>query len=864
MKSKLLLCLLAFVSFSSIHAQTEIKLIKAYVEQEQAMKKISSDDFSGLKLNSEHFSQSTKLNHIYIQQTYRGIPVFNAIGNFAVFRDEVRYANYDFVTNLASKITTQNSTLTPEEVLQAAATQLGIATPTRVSVIKANSENDLVFSNSGISMDPIPMKLVFYKADQESLKLAWDLSIHLPDGSHWWSMRVDAQNGQILEKNDWIVHCEFDHSSLLGRTSGPLSASKRKPEQVSSVVEGPTYNVFPYPVESPNHGPRQQVTNPADPDFSPFGWHDTDAVEGAEFTITRGNNVYAYEDRASANIAGYSPDGGATLNFDHALDLNQPPAFNLDAAITNLFYWNNIVHDMWAHYGFDERSGNFQQINYTGSGLGDDYVRAEAQDGDGLNNANFGTPPDGARPRMQMFLWSPSGPLEEPLTIGAPETLAGSYDGVAAAFGAKLPTKKISAEFALALDSELSLELLDACEDLTNAAELDQKIVIIKRGNCTFVSKIEKAQAAGALAVIMVNNTAGDPIIMGGEDTGITIPSIMVSQANGEAIIQALQNEESVTGALENKGPYEVDGDFDNGIIAHEYAHGISNRLTGGPSAADCLGNKEQMGEGWSDWVGLMMTISEGDLATQGRGIGTFATSQPVDGRGIRPFQYSTDSSINPATYALTNNLELSEPHGIGFVWATMLWDLNWALIERYGFDSNLYTGTGGNNIAMQLVIDGMKLQACSPGFIDGRDAILEADEFANSGANQCLIWEVFAKRGLGWSAKQGDTDNREDQEEAFNMPPSDILNCSLSNDSFEFDKFGISPNPAKESFKLHLVNTDLSNAKVDIYDMNGRLVISKVSDYNQRVNTQGLTSGMYIVVVASENKTYTKKLIVQ
>lgn len=864
MKTKVIFFLFVIGVFSFVSAQTEIKLITAYLEQEQSKHLMSSNDFSDLKINSQHFSKSTSVEHVYVQQTYSGIPIFNAIGNFAISDTKVKYANYDFETDLAAKITTQDPSLSPQEVLNSVTTQLGITRPTQVSVLRSTSENDWVLSKSGISTEDIPVNLVYHKSEAGVLTLAWNMSIYLIDGSHWWSLRVDALNGRILEKNDWIVNCDFDHSSLRNRKLRAFSKPEMSSEAVATSVEGASYNIFPYPVESPNHGSRQIVSNPEDLTYSPFGWHDTDAAVGPEFTITRGNNVYAYEDIANENTPGFSPDGGRTLNFNHPLDFNQPPEFYKDAAITNLFYWNNIAHDMWAHYGFDESSGNFQQTNYSGAGEGNDYVRAEAQDGNGFNNANFATPPDGFRPRMQMFLWSPSGPLNEPLSIEVPENLVGGYDGVAAVFGPSLSVNSVSVEFALAKDGDSTTDPLDACEDLVNASDLNGKVAFIRRGSCTFVSKIEKAQAAGATAVIMVNNEAGEPIVMGGEDTGITIPSIMVSQADGEAIIQALLNGESVTGALANNGPYEVDGDFDNGIIAHEYGHGISTRLTGGAAAADCLTNVEQMGEGWSDWLGLMMTISEGDLATQGRGFGTFAVSQPIEGGGIRPFRYSTDTDINPATYGLTNNPNLSEPHGIGFVWATMLWDLNWALIDRYGFDSNLYTGIGGNNITMQLVIDGMKLQVCKPGFIDGRDAILEADRLANDGANQCLIWEVFAKRGLGWSAKQGDSGNREDQVEAFDLPPSSELNCSLSNEGFEFDTFGIYPNPAKQSFSLSLTNGNLSNAKVDIYDLNGKLVISKVSDQNQKIDIQELNSGLYIVLVESDNKTYSKKLIVQ
>ena len=53
---------------------------------------------------------------------------------------------------------------------------------------------------------------------------------------------------------------------------------------------------------------------------------------------------------------------------------------------------NNIMHDLWYQYGFDEASGNFQDTNYGKGGVGGDYVNADAQDGSGTNNANFGTP----------------------------------------------------------------------------------------------------------------------------------------------------------------------------------------------------------------------------------------------------------------------------------------------------------------------------------------------------------------------------------------------------------------------------------------------------------------------------------------
>ena len=114
--------------------------------------------------------------------------------------------------------------------------------------------------------------------------------------------------------------------------------------------------------------------------------------------------------------------------------------------------------------------------------------------------------------------------------------------------------------------------------------------------------------------------------------------------------------------------------------------------------------------------------------------------------------------SINPVTYKDIKTF--SVPHGVGSVWCSMLWDMYWNFIDKYGYDPDIYEGKGGNNMAMKLVMDGLKLQPCNPGFVDGRDAILLADRINNKGANQQLIWETFARRGLGNSADQGSTNS--------------------------------------------------------------------------------------------------------
>jgi uncharacterized repeat protein (TIGR01451 family) len=266
----------------------------------------------------------------------------------------------------------------------------------------------------------------------------------------------------------------------------------------------------------------------------------------------------------------------------------------------------------------------------------------------------------------------------------------------------------------------------------------------------------------------------------GDNATDVVIPSVFISSVECERIRLAAGS--GLVGSLvaqDQGGAAFRDGSMDNGIIAHEYGHGISTRLTGGPGNSSCLnsgvsGNAEEssgMGEGWSDFFALATTAQPGDTGNKRRGIGTYAIKESVNGRGIRTFPYTTDMSVNPHTYddVITEGV----PHGVGSVWCAMIWDLYWAFSDTYGWDPDPVNGTGGNNMAIQLVMDGLKYQDCHPSFTDARDAILLADTINHDGANGCLIWSVFARRGLGSNADAGSEHTRGDGKEGFDVPQS-------------------------------------------------------------------------------------------
>ncbi len=766
-------------------SQSVNEIIQDYLSNNLEKLGVTAEDVDSWVITNEYYSSSTQLKHVYIRQTHQGIAIANGLANFNILNGEVVSMGNRLVSEIKDKANSSRPVLKPIQAIEKAAIHLDIQMNSNIKALSSLSSTEFIFEKDGVSLEDIPVQLVYYLTSEGELRLAWDLSISMIDNPDWWSIHVDANTGGILNKNNWMVHCEFPRNHIPSKAHKDEKTKSRsrsnnflseEEEIVAMPPVVPAYNVFKLPIESPVHGARQLVSLTTNPAASPYGWHDTDGEIGAEYTYTRGNNVFAYEDMDDDNFGSpdEAPDGTATLTFDFPFVDGIAPEENMDAAITNLFYMNNMMHDIWYGYGFDEPSGNFQKTNYNNEGgFSNDYVQAEAMDGSGTNNANFSTPEDGSRPRMQMFLWSPSSlndfevnspPSEEALNI--------VYDNGRASFGPDIPTTPITADLVLVTDGQGD-DPYDACQSIDNGDELVGKIAVIRRGTCLFVEKVSAAQEEGAIAVIIINNVPGGSITMGGSDNSINIPTIMLSLEQGEAIMNALEEGDIVNGTIV-EGDAEIipfDSDFDNGIIAHEYGHGISIRLTGGPGNSNCLYNAEQMGEGWSDWFGMMVTMQPGDVATDIRGVGAYVRGQEADGYGIRPAPYTTDSSVNDFTYADTNMESLSEPHGIGFVWASMLWDLNWAFIDRYGFDPDVYSGSGGNNMLMQLVIDGLKMQPCSPGFIDGRDAILEADMIVNNGANQCMIWTVFANRGLGENASQGSSDSRYDQVESFVVP---------------------------------------------------------------------------------------------
>ena len=581
-------------------------LATAFVRSNVTALGLEPADLQGYAVSDVVHSRVTGATHIYLQQRHAGIPVYNGQLQVNVNRDgRIISVNNSFLPGLARSVRSLRPRMQLAAAVEAAAKFSGVAVPAQLQTLPSTPgpQQATRMTHEGLSLKPINGRLMLLPIRQGEARLVWNFQIHTLDEQHSWDFTVDADTGQVWTRFDETVSDQ--------------------------------YRVYPRPVESPTHTSplppsdgRVLVVNPANSLASPFGWHDTNGAAGAEFTTTQGNNVEAYTDVDANNSpdAGSSPSGGAALNFDFSINLAGAPSTYRPSAVTNLFYWNNIIHDVQYQYGFDEASGNFQVNNYGRGGSGNDSVRAEAQDGAGTNNANFSTPADGSRPRMQMFVWTSPNP--------------------------------------------------------------------------------------------------------------------------------------------------DRDGDLDAGIVVHEYGHGISNRLVGGRSNVNCLTNRQQPGEGLSDWWALAYTAKVGDSGPMPRGVGTYALGQAPSGAGIRTQRYSTDPGVNTWTYASINGMAV--PHGVGSVWAQAAWEVYWKLVDEWGFDANLYNATGGsgNQRMMLYVNEGLKNTACSPTFTQVRDGIIQAAMDNYGGEDVCRMWEAFAAFGLGTNAVSGGSGSTAPTN-GFNVPAS-------------------------------------------------------------------------------------------
>ena len=729
---------------------------------------------------------------VRLRQRLAGIEVFRERVSVLLGRDLAPAAISGYVSGASAKRRPRFA-LPAEQGIAAALADAGVPSASDVAVMPEGPSgggwNAYVVSPTALA------DRSFAAAEGVRAKPVW---YHLPDG-HIPAWEIEARIDKIDGTETWNVW-------VVSAVDGSILFRKDLAEEVAA--NPTTYRVWADPddpLHPPADGPQGTTSSP-----HPTGLQDktpvifvapslvtvssvagvTDPWLPPGATETIGNNVDAF-----ANLGypdGFTPGADVRANltasgtFDRSYDVTQPPDASIDqrkAAVTQLFYNVNFLHDWFYAAGFDEAAGNAQASNYGRGGVEGDSILAQAQDYDGHDNADMWTPPDGSRPRMRMFLWT--GPENARLVVMAPAGIAGENGdvGLAYNFGPREFDTGV-VPIVAAADDGLGGDPLDACSTLAPppreaAGFYAGKIVFANRGSCGFSVKAQNVFDAGAAGIAIGNVDPGQAVdeMTATAEFWPAIPSLLIGYEPAQRLRATFEAGTEVTGAMIRPATFDRDGSIDNLVVAHEWGHYISNRLVGdatGLSANMARG----LGEGWADFHALLLEVRQGDALVPSNvgwnGVYTSASyasaafSLPVDALyfGLRRYPYSTDLSKNPLTFrqigdenplpgGVPRNLLFAAPnvnsevHNTGEVWAVMLWECYAALLRdtlgpapRLGFDQ-------ARDRMRDYLVAAYKLTPLEPTLLEARDALIAVAQ-ENDPIDAQLFWAAFAKRGAG------------------------------------------------------------------------------------------------------------------
>jgi len=277
--------------------------------------------------------------------------------------------------------------ISAQAAVQIAATAVGAETSADAVVLEVPADGaDAHQQFHAPTLLDAEARYVWLPMDGETLRLCWQVICTTKSDKFMYRVIVDAETGAVHLRQSLTEHLSnASYRVFTSDSPSPFSPGLSVPSTFQAPLVGRTL----------------VTTSALDTTASPNGWIDDGVME------TRGNNVDAHTDIDANNIADLPrPQAtGPDRVFDPPLDLTQDPSTYRDAAVVNLFYWCNFMHDKLYALGFTEAAGNFQNLNFGKGGVGNDAVQADAQDGSGTDNANFSTPPDGSPGRMQMYVF---------------------------------------------------------------------------------------------------------------------------------------------------------------------------------------------------------------------------------------------------------------------------------------------------------------------------------------------------------------------------------------------------------------------------------------------------------------------------
>jgi subtilisin-like proprotein convertase family protein len=428
-------------------------IVRHFITENAGIYGLKDEDINSLRFIGESVNPGNGMRMVRIEQVVNGHAVFQSQTRFILDRDGRIYRSTGLIIPDATATAANEdvASISAGEALSRAMFSVDISLdPNGASEARAANDTDieLTANNDDIS-GTVLSKLVYFPVAPGVLRLAWAQTTFTTGPGDWYTV-VDATNGKLLWRKNMRDNVSTHEARfrVYVQADGTTPADSPAPLSPTTATVGSGLQGTAISPTVVNMSTAQSIA------ASPNGWID-DCPGGictANQTQTIGNNVHAYLDRVGGAGAGGAnqPDTAASS----VLDGNGKPMGNPDAnsrnrdflgttprdfqtnylpppqggnpeagqtptgngnngtlavdqfrrgMLTQLFYVTNWYHDRLFNLGFNEAAGNFQQLNFSGMGLGGDRVLAEGQDSSDTDNSNFSTPPDGQSGRAQMF-----------------------------------------------------------------------------------------------------------------------------------------------------------------------------------------------------------------------------------------------------------------------------------------------------------------------------------------------------------------------------------------------------------------------------------------------------------------------------
>lgn len=414
----------------------DLAIARAFLERHEAMFGLDAEAIAALHVIGDSPGGRSGLRMLRVEQRVQGLPVFGSETRFLIDPDGRLWRMFgELLPGLGDSAPKlfRETLLSPEAALSRLFGWSGQVLDSTDVLAKTRVASDAIeLAGPAPLAGPAGARLVWFPLAPDVLVPAWSLTVFTTGSEDWYAL-IDARSGDLLWRRNMREFASTQQArfSVYVQGDGITPADSPAPQSPSLAVPGMGTQFPSIARNTVNLLDVQRVQ------FSPNGWIDDCPGAGDGCDSTRGNNVEACLDRdASSNVcdtgaldangrAVGNPDaGGRNRDFLGASprDFTYTPApsgANPDAgdtptnpdsqrgALVQAFYTINWFHDRMAAFGFDEASGNFQQVNLLGQGgLAGDRVAADIQNS-GSNNGSFSTPADGAGPgRLEISLFT--------------------------------------------------------------------------------------------------------------------------------------------------------------------------------------------------------------------------------------------------------------------------------------------------------------------------------------------------------------------------------------------------------------------------------------------------------------------------